>query len=300
MIPAYLDFVLLFERSEGKYRAKLIQSPAGQTQIEFELPIVNEDLHDLASRNMEELQAFGSGLFQTVFRDEMRSCLGRSVDEAANKETNLCIHLRFTDVPELADLPWEYLYNPPPLSQFFALSAETPIVRYLDLPRSDKPLKVQLPLRVLVMIANPQNYDQFDANNHWTKIKEDMDELVQDKLVALDRLDTASLDALQQQLRWDKYHIFHFVGHGGFDKEAQDGVLVLEDETGQGHVVPGKDLGMLLKDDPSLKLAVLNTCQGARVPNRPLRWHSAKPDAARALGSYWHAVQDNRQSGHFL
>ena len=187
------------------------------------------------------------------------------MDEAANQEKNLCIHLRFTDVPELADLPWEYLYNPPPLSQFFALSAETPIVRYLDWPRSDKPLKVQLPLRVLVMIANPQNYDQFDANNHWTKIKEALDELVQDKLVALDRLDTASLDALQQQLRWDKYHIFHFVGHGGFDKEAQDGVLVLEDETGQGHVVPGKDLGMLLKDHPSLKLAVLNTCQGAHA-----------------------------------
>ena len=49
-------------------------------------------------------------------------------------------------------------------------------------------------------------------------------------LLQLTRLPAATLAALQRQLRREQYHIFHFIGHGGFDQQTQDGVLLVEDE----------------------------------------------------------------------
>src|SRR5262249_20857988 len=59
--------------------------------------------------------------------------------------------------------------------------------------------------------------------------------------------------------------ILHFVGHGGFDERSQDGVLLLEDEDRMSYRIGGQDLGMLLHDHRSLRLAVLNSCDGARA-----------------------------------
>jgi hypothetical protein len=81
----------------------------------------------------------------------------------------------------------------------------------------------------------------------------------------LERLDEATLVALQRRLRRGPYHVFHFIGHGGFDQQAQDGQLILEDDRGRGRLVSGHYLGMLLHDLHSLRLAVLNACEGART-----------------------------------
>ena len=60
-------------------------------------------------------------------------------------------------------------------------------------------------------------------------------------------------------------HVFHFVGHGGFSELRGEGVLVFEDEDGNGVPVGGPSLAYLLQDHPSLRLAVLNSCNGARA-----------------------------------
>jgi hypothetical protein len=59
-------------------------------------------------------------------------------------------------------------------------------------------------------------------------------------------------------------HVFHFVGHGGYDNHDQSGILILENERGDPHEVSGEELGLLLQDERSLRLAVLNSCEGAR------------------------------------
>jgi CHAT domain-containing protein len=70
---------------------------------------------------------------------------------------------------------------------------------------------------------------------------------------------------LRQRLRRGDWHVFHFVGHGGFDQQTQDGVLVLEDQNGRGRLVSGQDMGVLLNDYDPLRLVVLNACEGARA-----------------------------------
>ena len=80
----------------------------------------------------------------------------------------------------------------------------------------------------------------------------------------LKRLSEPTLSVLQRELRRGQYHIFHFIGHGGFDPRTQGGVLVLSDETGRGRLVAADHLGTILHDHRSLRLVVLNACEGAR------------------------------------
>lgn len=193
-------------------------------------------------------------MFDAVFSDEIHSCLGASLNEVNRQGNRLRIRLRLKDVPKLADLPWEYLDNSS-LNRFLALSIETPLVRYLDLPEPIIPLQVSPPLRVLVVIASPTDYAQLDVEGEWVALRKALGDLEQRRLVALERLDEATLAGLQRRFRRAKYHILHFIGHGGFDQASQDGVLVMEDEQGRGRLVSGQDLGMLLRDHRTLRLA---------------------------------------------
>ena len=86
----------------------------------------------LESRNVELAKDFGRRLFEATFGDEVRSCLRQSLDMASQQDTGLRLRLHLTAAPELADLPWEFLYDPS-LNRFFVLSGKTPLVRY---PRS--------------------------------------------------------------------------------------------------------------------------------------------------------------------
>ncbi len=276
----YLDFDVLLERAETEYRARVLTSPAGQAMARFALPFSEMELENfllrigrprrgtrrIESPEMAAAKTFGGRLFEAVFGDAVRACLHSSLDEAGRQGAGLRIRLRLADAPELADLPWEYLYNPA-LNRFLSLSADTPIVRYLDLPERIRPLAVQPPLRVLVMISNPSDYLPLDVDREWALLGEALGDLMQRGLVVLERLEEATLAALQRRLRNIKkeYHIFHFVGHGGFDEQAQDGVLLLEDEAKRGRPVSGQHLGALLHDERTLRLTILNACEGARA-----------------------------------
>ena len=66
-------------------------------------------------------------------------------------------------------------------------------------------------------------------------------------------------------------HIFHYIGHGDFDKGSGKGHLVFE--SAALYVPPGSDndvtfvdgerLGQSLRNQTSLRLASLNSCEGA-------------------------------------
>jgi hypothetical protein len=125
-------------------------------------------------------------------------------------------------------------------------------------------LAVSAPISVLVMISSPSDFPQLDVDAEWNRINLALGNLSRRGLVSLTRLSNASLASLQQPLRQGQHHIFHFVGHSGFDEQSQDGALVLEDADGRGRLVTGQDLGVMLSGHHSLRLVVLNSCEGAR------------------------------------
>jgi hypothetical protein len=263
----YFDLDLLIERAEERYRARVLDSPAGQAMAHFDLPITGQILAGRLVSDMESAQAFGADLFGAVFSGEVMSCLRRSMDEADRQGGGLRIRLRLGDVPELASMPWEYLYDAA-REQFLALSTETPLIRYLDLPERVQSLSIERPLKILVMVSSPDDQPPLDTDREWAVLQEALSAIEEGGQVAVERLEGASLVDLQRQLRQDDYHVFHFVGHGGFDERTQDGVLILEDEQGQSHYVSGQELGTILHDQRSLRLAFLNACEGARASDQ--------------------------------
>lgn len=279
---AYLDFDLLIESSgQGGYRARVLKSPVGEAPpTPIVMPFSDLELENFllkigrprqrTSRGMQSTDVatareFGSRLFDAVFRDHLRRTLASSLDQVeALDDTGLRVRLRLSDCPELADLPWEYLYDSD-IRRFLALSEWTPVVRYLDLPGRIRPLTIEPPLRILLMAASPTDLDALDVQAEWDKVREALEGLSRDGRVQLHRVPTGRLADLRRELRQGAYHVFHFIGHGRYDSDAGDGVLALEDSQGRTHPVTGTDLGMLLHDHRSLRLVVLNSCEGARA-----------------------------------
>jgi hypothetical protein len=270
---SYLNFDLRLERM-GKGCKVGIDCSAGQASGKFTLPkrelknflsIIGQSTR--AARRLESpavkaAMKLGGRLFEAIFQDEALGCFRASLIEAERQDAGLRLRLRQSNIPELSEVPWEYLYD---RDHFLCLSRNTPIVRYLEMPKSIRPLSVKLPLSVLAMISSPYDYPRLEVEQEWRNLSEVLGDIKHKGLVSLERLEKATFEALQQQLRRGEYHIFHFIGHGNFDEQAQDGVLLLEDESKRGQPVSGQKIGMLLCDHSALRLAILNACEGART-----------------------------------
>ncbi|MDQ3704106.1 MAG: tetratricopeptide repeat protein [Chloroflexota bacterium] len=279
---SYLNFDVQIQRADGGYRL-VVEAPSGETiRAPFEPPFSELELENFMLKagptrrgvrradtsEVDAAKRFGEKLYAALFTADVRSALQSSLDQARQRgesgqdRVGVRLRLRLVDVPELAGVPWEYIYNPA-LNRFLALSTETPLVRYLDMPERIRPLQVAQPLRVLVMLPSPSDYPELDVRQEWLNLNTTLADLQQAGLVELELLETSTLTGLQRQLRRNNYHIFHFIGHGAFDRNAADGLLILEDEDGRGRPVSGQDMALLLHDHASLRLAVLNACEGA-------------------------------------
>src|SRR6266511_2256632 len=120
---SYLDFDLLIERAGDRYRARVLDSPAGEVSGEFAIPFSDTDLElfvlrmgrsrgtvrGIESPAMEAAKDFGGRLYDSVFAGDLAGCLRSSLDEAGRAQSGLRIRLRLSDFPELAELPWQFL-----------------------------------------------------------------------------------------------------------------------------------------------------------------------------------------------
>ncbi len=276
----YRDFDLHLRRSGRRYIAHVTQSDAGEASELFSLPFTKLELENLILKlrpssgnrssgvnNETAAKELGGGLFNAVFQGDVAMRLASCIELARQAQTKVRIKLRLSDVPELASLPWEFLYDQS-LNRFLALSKETALVRYLDQPRPLAALEITAPLKVLVMISSPQDYEELNVEAEWEKLHQAFTQLPPG-LVQVDRLPHASLAELDQQLSRDSYHIFHYIGHGEFDERNDTSYLVLEDsevlEDEEGKRVEGEKIDVHLQNHPSLRLVILNACEGARA-----------------------------------
>lgn len=259
--PTFLNFDLQVQPDAdqpGNYLARVVGSPAGEARRSFALPIA------LPQAEGQRPSALGAALFAALFGEEILGAWRASLAAATAQGQGLRLRLRLNDAPALAILPWEFLYDPSQDS-YLALSARTPVVRYLELSRAVEALAVEPPLGILAVIPSPTAVPGLDGEREWENLKQSVAELTAAGKVRLDRLGTASLAALQGRLRRQPYHILHYIGHGAFDPESGAGLLIWEDEAGQASVVRTDRLGALLADHGSLRLVVLNSCEGGRT-----------------------------------
>ena len=208
-------------------------------------------------------KVFGGRLFDAVFTGTVGECLRRSLDRAQGEQLALRLRLRLGDCPELADLPWELLYDRAD-DWFLALSDHTPVIRYVQLPFQQRPVHVTLPLRVLVIRSEPLDAPQLDLESEWARVAAALSDLTGSGLLAVTELSAPTLGELRRALLRDTFHVLHYMGHGGFDQE-HGGVLLFADQAGHSLPVTAGDLGVLLRDHTSMSLAVLNACEAGRT-----------------------------------
>jgi hypothetical protein len=277
---AELDFELEIRESGEGYELSVLNSPAGEasqtvpfpfdpTELKLRLQALEIALlrssgtrRRLPTAEEKQVQDFGQQLFDWLIQGDVRSLFDSSRNSAKREGKPLRVKLRF-DSPALAALPWEFLYDSR-RAEFVVLSTSTPLVRYLELPDPIEPLSVTGPLRVLGLVASPSDLPRLDSERERHRVEEATKSLQERGLLEVEWLPTGTWRELQAALRRGKWHIFHYVGHGGFDPATDEGMLALVDENGGTFRLRATELGRLLGDHQPLRLAVLNACEGAK------------------------------------
>ena len=127
-----------------------------------------------------------------------------------------------------------------------------------------------LPLKILIVIAAPDDLNDAQRLDHETEVEsiiEAFQPLIADALVELDFANDGTLATLTEKLRDNAYHILHFSGHGVYSDTAQDGFLLMEDDsTYLKRMVSGKDFVRILTQIPDHcpELVLLSACQSAQ------------------------------------
>jgi len=229
------------------------------------------------SRYLTAATRFGQGLFDALVGDEsVRQVYTTAWEDAQAAGRGLRVTLSLRAAPELAGIPWEYLYHRP---WFLAQNPLTPVVRFVDLENPPPPLRVEGPLRILGMVSRPKDDElaELDAAEEQARLEQRLDALIQVGRVSLRWLERATLPALQQEAdHGEDFHVFHYIGHGEYDEDTGESSLVLEREDRRPHRVGGQQLGALLCGRHSLRLAVLNACETAQTaPQDP--WPASPP-----------------------
>ena len=218
----------------------------------------------------------GERLFGWLFADDR---LKKAWAEVQGERPQRRVRLRIdAEAPELHAIPWERLREPGDGGDALdlAVASATPFSRYLADPAPRGTAILRRPIRMLVVIANPQNLEEFDldevdAEAEWALIQAATADLGPE-VITQDRLpEPCTLSALEEALR-NGYHILHFIGHGRYSAKQRKAALYMADENNQVALVSDADLARVLKhqlqssdvkQENKLRLTFLASCQTA-------------------------------------
>ena len=264
---------------DGTYRTRVLHMPLQWTadsppETIFTIPFDRSELSRLlatlsgdrpasAEERRAEAAKFGKAMFDSVIAGDVATAFDESIRIAIASNESLRIRLVLDQAGNIAGLPWEFLHDG---NDFLTMSRSTPIVRYPRQTTQRRRLELRLPIRMLVMIANPVDLPPLNVTEEREILERATAKLRSGGVIELDFLEDATLQNLQRKLREKEYHIFHYVGHSGYDDSTGIGWLSLEDRIGEKSHEPveAEFLARELSEENSIRLVVLNSCHGAR------------------------------------
>ncbi len=280
--PRMEELDIRFVPLGGGRHLVLAESRRGQASAEMTIPFDPRDVENFILRHcdphrgavrgwappsVQPFADFGAGLFDALFTGPVRDLYLQHAAAVASDDVGLGIRLRVTSVPELAGLPWEYLYDG---TAFLALTGAVTITRHLDASRPARAFPLQGPLGIAVTVSAPTDRAPIDADRELEGLKTALAPLVSAGLVRIDVAPDGTIATLATMLRDAEvagrpFHVWHFIGHGRFMERQGATYLAFEDANGTPQMQSGFELGTLLSAHPHLRLAVLNACEGARA-----------------------------------
>ena len=250
-------------RAPGGDAATSMHLPLTVEELDHQLAVINDAVlassavsRRVATADEEPVQQLGRRLFDALVTDDIRALYVASAQRAHEEGVVLRLVLRIRP-PELARLPWEFLFDP---GRQDYLGLSLPLVRYPRVLAPRQPLQVTPPLRILGMVARPGDRDALDVDDEQRRLRAALGELERAGLVELVWVRGQTYGDLEDALDHGPWHVFHFVGHGGYDAGSDEGTIALASEQGRTDSVGADDLSRLLGDHHTLRLVVLNAC----------------------------------------
>ena len=126
------------------------------------------------------------------------------------------------------------------------------------------PLLVTPPIRILAVAVSPSDLDGLDVERERTRLNAAMEAIQAKGLVELTWVPGQTWQDFTEALWEGPWHILHFIGHGGFDENRQEGIVAFARPDGKADYKRATSLGRILGDHEPLRLAVLNACDTGR------------------------------------
>jgi len=205
---------------EGKYPLRAASETFGEARDFLSLESHTADIEE-AQRRLEQRQTdsdllvdLGTRLYTCLFRsgdgaiEELLNQSWGAVQGAEDEGLRLRIRI---EAPEIAALPWEFLYSPG-MRCFIGTSVRFPLVRYLELSEPIRELATSLPVKMLVVIPDSPGLNAEAEKKNLSGALEGLETQV--GLTVLEGNVTRA--SLSDALLESRFHIFHFIGHGDF------------------------------------------------------------------------------------
>ena len=238
------------------------------------------------------IREVGEALFAALFGGPVYGRYEASLATAQERGEPLRVVLH-VDAPELAALPWEAMFDPE--HQGYLCQRE-PLVRQVPAPSPVAPLPVAGALRILAIVAGPEGLPHLDAQEEQRRLMEALAEPLAEGRVTVRWATTGTWRDVQGALLNGVWHVVHFIGHGGYNAETDEGVLAMVGPDGRKDLVGASRFAVLLSEaEPSPRLIVLNSCgSGESGTQRPVLEHRGRPGAKWGQRRRRHAVRRHR------
>jgi CHAT domain len=222
------------------------------------------------------VQEIGSLLFRYLFHGEIETLYREAEKEIKDSQDTLQVSLIFPadektnplpTAPWLNLTPWETLWDDKN-KEFLATAGSTFFSRAVGGALNSKPRKP--PLRILIMRAAPQVFEGRRLGDLKGTVEvEKIRDALRDQECEVNIVPGESIDDLEQVLFKNDEHryfdVFHFIGHGDFDRDKKEGYLLFRESDGAGgEPIYASYLRSLLGDPWAPQLVVLNSCSGAQ------------------------------------
>jgi CHAT domain len=271
------------ENDIESFRVRVASSPVGEQRLQAADTVTLSDtlrsrLKQLERRSfkLQQMIALGEDLAAALFPTTVRSLLAKSKARLRDDE-GLRVRLKL-DTYALGDLPWEYCYVAEPntpdaqkdVSGFLVIDRRLSLVRYQVLGDPLTPIgPVGLaPLRLVVLLSNPQNTPGLNLETEQKNIEQALRE---QSAIKPEFFPNATVDILEEAMNKGA-HIFHYSGHGKFEGDMGQAYGTQE---GKGYLAltgdDGKEIGFSAEKlavslgKKGVRFTMLSACESGRV-----------------------------------
>ena len=120
-------------------------------------------------------------------------------------------------------------------------------MRHVPVATAPAPLRVRGAVRILGVVSSPRGMAVLDVDKEKENLTSALAGPTKRGLVDLQWAPDASWSTLQELLLSAEWHVIHFIGHGDFDFEREEGILALVGKDGRANRVEASRFVDLLR-----------------------------------------------------